>query len=73
MKLHFGEKVHNQLVGRCQGFTEKGQTIIRKESRKLHSADQLSSCLRALKRLQVEAGFSFWKKKQEAKSGIYLM
>ena len=34
-KLPFGEKVQNQPVGRCQGFAEKGQTIIRKESRKL--------------------------------------
>ena len=39
-------KVQNQPVGRCQGFTEKGQTMItRKESRKLHRRSRLSSLL----------------------------
>ena len=55
-KLRFGEKVQNQPVGRCQGFTEKGQTIIRKWSRKLHRCRLTSQF--ALKRLQTEAGFS---------------
>ena len=60
--LRFGDKVQNQTVGRCQGFTKarRNEKHGEKSQENFTGAGRLSNLLESitLLHLQVEAGFS---------------